>query len=145
MSEPLRFPDEPRPEPPESPAQRSFRTLVMEAIGNVQEILRSEVRLAIAELSEDFGRLGKAAVFAVGGGLALLFGVGLILLAAVFALALVMPLWASALVIGAVVSAVAGGMLAAGIARIRRVRSLKPEKAISSVKETAQWARDRIR
>ncbi len=148
MADPLPHPDFDQPGPgredvePSDP--RSVRALVLDIVGKVQEILRSEFRLATAELLEDLNRLGRGALFAGGAGLAFLLAVGLLLLAVVFALGRVMPLWGSALLVGLVVAGAGGALLFVGLRELRAARSLKPVKTIESVKETARWARDRL-
>ena len=76
------------------------------------------------------------------GGLALVLGAGLLLLAAVFALATVWPPWAAALTVGAAVTLLGGLVGSAGVRYVRAIR-LAPEKTINSIKENIQWAKTR--
>jgi hypothetical protein len=50
-----------------APSERSIRTLIQEIIGDVQEIIRSEIRLAKTELKDDTTKARKAGgLFAIG-------------------------------------------------------------------------------
>ena len=57
------------------PQGKSFTDLIEDSIGNVQELVRSEIRLARAELSEKVQEAGRAAVpLAIGAGLGMYAG-----------------------------------------------------------------------
>jgi len=87
--------------------QRSMGDVLKDIISNVQEMVRSELKLAKAELREEAGRSAAAGkLIAMGGGMALL-AVGFVLTAVAQLLALVMPNWAATLIVG-VVLAIAG-------------------------------------
>jgi uncharacterized membrane protein YqjE len=124
--------------------QRSVPEVLQDIIENIEQIIRSEFRLARAEVREEATKAGRAGrVLAVG--LALSFyGVGFILLAAVYALSTVMTAWAAALIIGVVVAIVAAAMVGAGAKRLKQVDP-RPDKTIRTVRENVQWARDQIR
>jgi uncharacterized membrane protein YqjE len=100
---------------------RSLSDVFQDIIRNVQEIVRSEVRLAKTEIQEEAVKakaptllLGAGAVTAI---LAILF----LLLMIVYALALVMPSWEAALIVGAVLAVVASVMLTAGRRRFKHI------------------------
>ena len=118
---------------------RSIADIVKDVLANLQEIVRSEVRLAKAELRIEIGQMRSASLLlgvgAVTGALSLVFG----LLAALYALALLMPHWAAALLIAGVLAVVAGFLLALGIRRIKHLSAL-PVTTIS-LKKDAQWAK----
>lgn len=127
---------------PGAAGERSFRALFLGALGNVQEILRSEIRLAKVEVQEDLAQFSRAAAVLAVGLVLGLAALGLLLLAAVYALALVLPAWAGALLVAAAVGVLGGALALVGLGRLRRA-SLKPDKALQSLKETVEWARDR--
>ena len=118
---------------------RSIADIVKDVLANLQEIVRSEVRLAKAELRIEIGQMRSASLLlgvgAVTGGLSLVFG----LLAALYALALLMPHWAAALLIAGVLAVVAGFLLALGIRRIKHLSALPV--TTTSLKKDAQWAK----
>jgi hypothetical protein len=117
-----------------APANGSTADLVRRAIDQTQTLIRDEVALAKAELA------GKARSAAMGGGLfggaALLglYGAGALVAAAVLAVALVLPAWAAALIIGGLLLLLAGLLALAGRARLRRAGSPVPEEAVAGVR-----------
>ena len=115
--------------------ERPLKDLVQEIIGNIQGIVRSEVRLAKAELA-DQGTKAKSALTMMGvGALAGIYSVALLLATSVLALASVMPAWMAALIVATVLGIPAGTLMSIGASRLRRV-NFTPQKAIRSVKET---------
>lgn len=123
---------------PEELDDRPSRELVSELMGEAQNLIRGEVELARAELRE-VKALARGVGLSAGLALASAF-VALLLgattLVAIFAL--VLPLWAAALVAFALFSAVAAvtGVEAQG--RLRRMREA-PKDAVSTLREDARW------
>jgi hypothetical protein len=114
--------------------QHSVGELVGRATEQLSLLVRQEVSLAKEELAEKGRRAGR------GGGL---FGaagavgyVGLMTLSAagVAALSLILPVWAAALIVTAVLLAVAGALAAAGRGQFRRAAPPAPESALDSVR-----------
>ena len=97
--------------------ERSVVEILTDMVGNIQEIVRGEVRLAKTEIEDEAGiRWSSVRVLLVGAAIGLL-SVACLLSAAVCALAMVMPAWAAAASVGLVMALVSGGLLAAGIRR----------------------------
>ena len=98
------------------------------------ELVRSEVKLAQAELTEK----GKAAGVGIGmfsaAGLLAFFGLAVLVTAAILALALALSAWASALIVGAVLLAGAGVAAVMGRNKVKSATPPKPELAMESVK-----------
>lgn len=124
--------------------QRSTAELLGDLSREVRRLVRDEIRLARYELSQQGKRAGVG-MGALGlAGLAALFGAGLLLAAAVLALALVLPAWLAALIVGVLVLLVAG---ASGLLGKRKVQQAIPpvtEERRSSVKHDLDVARKRI-
>jgi hypothetical protein len=125
-------------------AEPSFVELVKEILANVEQIFRSEVRLAKAEVKEEIGRGSKAGVVLGAGVIMAFYSVGFLLLSAVYALSLRLPLWGSALLTGAFAGVVALLLILTGRQRIRQVH-LKPERTIETVKENVAWMRQQVK
>jgi uncharacterized membrane protein YqjE len=119
---------------------RSIADVLQDIVANVQTIIRSEVRLAKAELAEEAIKAGRAAGMMAGGTVAALFTVWLLLLTVLLGLATVMPTWSAALLLCVVMAIVTGVLVTAGKKRLKAVHA-KPEKTIESVKENVQWAK----
>jgi len=122
--------------------QRSMGDVLKDIISNVQEMVRSELKLAKAELREEAGRSAAAGKLVVAGGGMALLAVGFVLTAVAQLLALVMPNWAATLIVG-VVLAVAGMVL---LSKGRSQFTVPtPTKTIENVKENVQWMKDQTR
>jgi uncharacterized membrane protein YqjE len=122
----------------------SIADILQEIVGNIQNIIRSEVRLAKTEIKEEATTAGKAAGMLAAGAVLAVYAVGILLLCAVYALRGPLPDWAAALVVGLVVAAIAGALVMIGINRIKSVNP-KPEQTIDSVKEDVQWVKQQTR
>ena len=116
---------------------RSFAGLLQDIVGSVREILRLEIRLARAELSESFSAIRRAAIATAIAALAFVVAFQLLVLSIVFALALVMPLWAAALVVAGALAIVGGACVFAAYKRFGHVRA--PSRTIHSVQENMSW------
>src|SRR5262249_5054580 len=124
-------------------ASRSARDLIVEIVADIQEIIRSEVRLAKAEVKEEGARAGMAgAMFGAAGwvglfALALLEGMGVVLWA------MLTSLWIAFLIMSAISGLCAGIFYAVGRDRWRSVGPLP--KTVTSLKEDVEWARSQTR
>lgn len=88
----------------------SVASLISRLVGELSTLFRKEIALAKAEISESVSH-AKAGAIAIAAGGAVIFAALLVLLAAaVFALAHVMPDWLAALIVG-IVTAVIGFVL----------------------------------
>lgn len=124
--------------------RRTLGDIIQNIASNLQEIVRAEIRLARTELTERGRRMSKAAAL-FGGGLVLLGLAGLLLVVTIIAaLALVMPVWAAALLVAVAFGAVGGGMAMVGRERIRQT-NLRPDETIESVKEDVEWLKQQTR
>jgi cbb3-type cytochrome oxidase subunit 3 len=106
-------------------------------------LVRQEVQLAKAEMAEK-GRVAAPGVGMIGGatGAALLAG-GALTAAAILALAIFLPEWLSALIVGAVLAVVAYVLVKRGKERVAEAGAPIPEQTIETVKEDVEWAKTR--
>jgi hypothetical protein len=124
--------------------QRSLPNVVDSMIGNLQEIVRSEIRLAKTEIKDEAMKMGRA-VALLGAGLFLgLYALGFLLLAGVYALATAVSPWLAALIVGVVVLALCGMFVMMGKKALQRVHG-KPVKTIRTIKENVQWAKQQTK
>ncbi|HET8548466.1 MAG TPA: phage holin family protein [Bryobacteraceae bacterium] len=124
--------------PQSTTSERSTGDVLKDIIGNMQDIIRSEVRLARVEMKEETGKMFRAAAVLAAGAVLALYGLLFILLALVYTLTTSLSPAASALIVGVALAIVAGILVSAGRARLRKV-SPKPEKTIDTVKENIEW------
>ena len=123
--------------------ERSVLDIVDDIFGNVQDIVRSEIRLVKAEVGDE---LRKAKFAAVGLGIALLatvFTVLFLLLASMSALTLIMSTWGAALCV-ALAMAVLSLIAFVITGRHGRRRDIAPRTA-GGIKENLEWAKESIR
>ncbi|MGZ3114837.1 phage holin family protein [Streptomyces sp. H62] len=121
----------------------SVGELVGQATEQLSRLVRQEVALAKMELAEKGKRVGR------GGGMLGAAGaiayVGLIALAGtgVAALSLVLPVWAAALIVTAVLFVIAAVLAMTGRSQLRRAAPPKPEETLGSVRTDVDVIRER--
>ena|SRR5579862_1207952 len=124
--------------------ERSFSEILNDLVHNLQEIFRSEIRLAKEEVRQESSKALRAGAVLAGGAVLGFYGLGFLLLAAVYALTLALPAWLAALIVGVVVGIVAAAMIAGGRARMKRVNPVPP-RTVETMRENVQWAREQMR
>ena len=133
-----------RPEDPGFSRDRSMAEILKDIIGNVQEIVRGEVRLAKQEVRTEAAKAWNSARMLIVGWILALFAVGYVLLAIVYALALAIPAWAAAGAVGIVLAIAAAASISAGLNKWKLVHPA-PEKTIETIKENVQWMKNQAR
>jgi len=124
--------------------QRSVPEVLQDIVSNLQEIIRSEFLLAKAELKEEAKQAAKPAT-TFGAGLVFgIYGMGFLLLAATYGLALVMPVWLAALLVGTGLAIVAVALMSWSGKKLKRINPI-PDKTIQSLEENVQWAKHQIK
>jgi hypothetical protein len=103
-------------------------------------VVRGEVRLAKAEFSEKAAKAGKAAGLFGGAAVCGLMGAAALVAAAIAALAMAVPLWVSAGIVGLVLLALAGLFYAGGRSKINNVTPV-PERTVETLKDDVEWAK----
>ncbi|HTZ49064.1 MAG TPA: phage holin family protein [Verrucomicrobiae bacterium] len=126
------------------PSQRSVADVLQDIVGNLQQIIRSEFRLARAELKEKADRAAKPATTLAAGAILGFYGIGFLLLAIVYALSLALSVWLAALIVSAVLIVAAAILVATGRNKLKQIQPV-PEKTVETMKENVQWAKDQIR
>jgi len=119
---------------------RPISAVLGEIADNIQRIVRAEVRLARAEIAEEATKAARGLAMIAVAAVTATLGCALLLLAAVYALTLVMASWEAALVVGGASLLVAGTSAAVGVRRIR----LPLPRTSTSIREAAQWAKTRV-
>lgn len=124
-------------------AERSITDVLQNIIGDVQDIIRSEVRLARSELIGELEKVKSAAPLLVAGGIIALMALIFLTWTIIYVLAIVLPMWAAALTVTVLLGIVGSVTLAIGLKQLRQVAP--PERTIETVKENLQWARQQVR
>ncbi|TQS45152.1 phage holin family protein [Cryptosporangium phraense] len=161
MAEPATFPADPaippRPARPPRPAisptpaestdpvnaaELSTGDLVTRITTQVSTLVRDELALARLELTQKGKKAGVGAGLFGGAGIAALYGVGALLTAAIAALALVLPVWASALVVAVVLFLAAGVVALLGKKNLSQATPAVPTEAVDGLKTDAQIVKE---
>jgi MFS family permease len=109
--------------------------LVHDLTQQVPELIRSEIRLAQAEMTEKGKRAGLGIGMFSAAGLLAFFGFACVLATAILALAHALPDWLSALIVAVVLFIGAGIAALLGKKKVTEATPAKPEHAIEGVKE----------
>jgi uncharacterized membrane protein YqjE len=122
--------------------ERPVTEVFKDIIGNVQEMVRSEVRLARLEMSEEISKTTRAgAILAAGAVLGAIAGVFLLVCVAQL-LGLVMPAWAATLLVAVALGIAGFALFSSGK---NRLRVPTPEKTIENVKENVEWMKNQTK
>ena len=124
--------------------QRKVSDVLQDIVGNIQQIIRSEVVLAKVEIKEKAQRASKPAAVMATGTVLGLYGVGFLLLALVYGLSLAVPPWLAALLVGGAL-AIAGRILVGKSRRALKEIDPIPKNTVATLKENVQWAKDQMK
>jgi uncharacterized membrane protein YqjE len=119
---------------------RSLGDLFSELTSELRTLVRQELELAKVEMSRKASRLGKDVAFLALGGAIAYAGFLVLLSMLVIALAYAIPLWLSALLVGALTAGIGYFLIERGRARLKQ-EDIKPEQTIETLKEDQEWAK----
>jgi uncharacterized membrane protein YqjE len=108
-------------------------------------LIRQELDLAKAELTEKGKQAGIGAGMFGGAGVAALLALGALTACLVLLLDKAMDTWVAALIVTALYGIVAAGLALAGRDRVKEGMPPAPEQTVESVKEDVQWAKTRAK
>jgi hypothetical protein len=119
--------------------------LVQDLSRQTSTLIRQEMRLAQAELTEKGRHAGKGAGMFGGAGVVALYGVGALVAAAILGLATVLEPWIAAAAIGVGLLLVAGILALTGKKELDEAGPPKPEQAIESVQRDIDTVKARAK
>ena len=119
----------------------SISELLRSLIADVTLIARREVELATIELKIKASEIGGAVALLGAGAVVGFLALGTLVAAVVLALAIVLPAWAAASIVGVLLLAGAAVLGFAGRARLRTAGPLAPTQTIGMVQEDIAWMR----
>jgi hypothetical protein len=124
--------------------ERSLGDLFSDLSRETTTLVRQEVQLAKAELTQSATEVARGIGMLVAGGAVAYAGLLFLLLAIVFGLIEVgWDAWLSALVVGLVVVAI-GAVLVLRARESLKPANLAPQKTVETLKEDAAWAKEQI-
>jgi len=124
---------------------RPVGELVQQMSEQMSRLVREELRLAQLELAQKGKRAGIGAGLFGGSGLLCLYGVAAIIAGVALLLALVVPAWAAALIVGGALLALAGAFALLGKRQVSKATPPAPRQAIDSVKADVEVVKERAR
>ena len=124
-------------------ADKPLGELVQDLSRQTSTLIRQEMRLAQAELTEKGKHAGKGAGMFGGAGLVALYGVGALIAAAIVGLGTVIEPWIAAAVIGIALLAIAGILALTGRKELYEATPPKPEQAAESVQRDVETVKAR--
>jgi hypothetical protein len=130
---------------PELRQERSVAELFGQLSQDMTMLVRQEVQLARAEMSEKLSRLTANLVSVIAGGFVAYVGALALVAALILALndlASISP-WVSALIVGAVLAIAGYGMLRRGLGELKRV-DLAPRRTVENIKDDVQAIRNDV-
>ncbi len=121
--------------------RRGLFKLIADIPGLIRELIEAEIESLKAEVIGKIKAAGIGAGFLVTAGAFAFFAVLVLTAAGVLALALVLPAWAAALIVGGALLVLAGIAAAIGIAQLKHGVPPTPTQTIESVKEDVRVVR----
>ena len=113
---------------------QSTSELVQRASEQITRLVREEMALAKAELTEKGKHAGIGVGLFGGGGVLAIYGVGALIATLIIVFDLFLPLWLAALIVTVVLFAVAGVLALLGKKQVSKAVPPEPSSAIASVK-----------
>jgi len=126
-------------------AEPSTGELVKQVTEQMSRLVRDEMRLARAELTEKGKQAGTGAGMLGGGGVVALYGVAALVTAIGLGLAEAMPGWLAALIVAVALFAVAGVLALVGRSRISAAMPPVPERTVRSVQADVEEIKESAR
>jgi hypothetical protein len=128
---------------PGSPAQEPVGDLVQRASQQLSQLVRDEMRLAQAEMTEKGKRFGKGGGLFGGAGLMGVLTLQALVATAIAALSLAVDVWVAALIVTGVLAAVTAVMAALGKQQVSKASPPAPEQTVDSVKADVAEIKER--
>jgi hypothetical protein len=118
--------------------QASLGELFSGLAAQTGKLIRQEAALAKSELTDKASAAGKDIGFVAAGAFVGYAAMLAITAAVIIMLGYVIPIWASALLVGAVLGITAYFMVTSGLSHLKSA-NWTPQETIDSIKEDAQW------
>jgi hypothetical protein len=132
------------PPPAPDPSSASTGELIGQLTDQLSRLVRDEVRLAQAEVTQKAKRLGIGAGLFGGAGIVALLGLGALVTAAILGLANVLPGWLAAILVAVVLFLVAGVLALLGRKDVQQATPPLPTDTIASVQADIETVKQGI-
>jgi uncharacterized membrane protein YqjE len=128
---------------PADPREESVGELLKQLSQETTTLVRQELELAKAELSEKGKKAGVGAGLIGGAGVVGLLAAGALTAAIIALLDKGMATWLAALIVAVVYGAIAGLLALRGRDKVQEATPPVPDQTIETLKEDAEWAKNR--
>jgi hypothetical protein len=137
------------PSPPAAPVQQQpedqpLREIVGQLSRDGSLLIKQEIALAKLELGEKAARFRTQATVIAAGGIALYTGALALVAGLILLLALAMPAWASALLVGTAIATAGAVLLLRGKNNLEKL-DLKPEQTVANVRRDVDAIKEAAR
>jgi uncharacterized membrane protein YqjE len=126
------------------PRERGIGELVKDLASQTSTLVRQEIKLAQAEVTEKGKVAGKGAGMLAGAAVTALLALGALTALLIIVLDSFLPLWLAALIVTLLWATVAGALAAAGRSALQAATPPAPQ-TVETVKEDIQWAKNPTR
>jgi hypothetical protein len=116
--------------------------LVKQLAEETSTLVRQELELAKAEITQKGKKAGIGLGELGGAGIVALYALGALTACFIAALALAMPVWLAALIVTIVYGAIAGVLALVGRRQLRQSNPTSLERTEKTVKEDVEWAKN---
>ena len=130
--------------PPDELRERPIGDLVKQLAGQTSTLVRQELDLAKAEMSQKATVAGKGAGLLGGAAVVALLAAGSLTACLILALSEVIPDWLAALIVALAMGAIAAVLALQGRNRIQAATPPVPEQTVETVKEDVEWAKTQM-
>ena len=129
----------------DDPSDKSVGELIRSMSEDLSSLVRDEIRLAQAEVGQKAKKAGIGIGAFGGAGVVALYGLGVLIAAAVLGLSAVVSPWLAALIVGVVLFIVAGVAALVGKKQLSQAAPPVPTETIASVKTDVAEIKESIR
>lgn len=123
--------------------ERTLGELLTDLTTDFSSLMRKEIQLARVETMEKVNQATRSIVWIVAGGMIAYAGFIALVIAGIVGLAAFMPLWLSALILGLVLVIVSAILIQSGRSSLKEM-SVVPEKTVESIKEDAEFVKEKV-
>ena len=123
--------------------ERSIGDLFSELANETSTLIRQEVALAQAEMTQKAVKAGKDVGFLAIGGTVIYVGFLAIIAAIIVALANFIPLWLSCLLVGVIIGIIGAIMVFTGLKDLKQLNPV-PEQTVQTIKEDVEWMKEQV-
>ena len=124
---------------------KSLGELLKELMEQVSLLIKQEVALVRAEMTEKAKELMMASVLMVVAGFIGVLAAGVMTATIVIAIAIALPTWLAALIVTVAYLMIAALLVLAGLARLRQAGRPMPEQTIETIGEDISWLKQQVK